>query len=270
MHYYGIIQSNHGADHVFLYTEDQIKQDFVDTGIGVDLLPTPTNSPIDLDGYPIGGSNSGAAQIFFLTDEEAAVNFLSQKALGADYDDPELVDLAEYYWSIDRGEYGNGYAAQFLKDHNLDIDLIESKAVEDVDKEFNDLCDVLGIKDDESVYDDPYCHIRSSDIAEIKRIFTTLDDYKDCIDRFIKEKSPCLILTNKSYEYQTIMTVKFVHDNNNICHLSVGTRYPKDLDTTWSYMNGKGTWSADEDSAHQWLNDFLLRKVSSKINYTVT
>ncbi len=270
MHYYGIIQSNHGADHVFLYTEDQIKQDFTDLDIDVDLLPVPTNSPIDLDGYPIGGSNSGAAQIFFLNDEEAAINFLSQKALGTDYDDPELCDLAEYYWSIDRGEYGNGYAAQFLKDRGLDIDLIEGNAIKDIDNEIDDICTVLGVPNSEWFYDEPYCHIRSSDIDEIKRIFTTLDDYKDCIDRFIKEKSPCLILTNKSYEYQTIMTVKFVHDSNNICHLSVDTKYPRGLDPAWSYINGKGTWSADEDSAHQWLNNFLLHEISSKISYTIT
>ena len=176
--YYGFIQMSHGADHIFVYTEEQIQQEFTQRGIDLDLLPTDEeNSEIDF--FPIGGSNSAASVITRLEGDEDVKKYLQKKALGPDFSDPMLVDLAEYYWGLQTDE---GCLQELLDRLGLDQDTLEHDAMKDINDEIDMICDTLCITRNE-FYDDDFCEFRRSDVYFIKKI-------KDLVCKEFEENGP--------------------------------------------------------------------------------
>ncbi len=170
MKYYGIIQTNHGADHVFVYTEEQIKSEFEYYGLDIADLPTkPGECAEELPCFPIRGSNCSDPRIWLLETKEDAIAFLKQDAEGPDYEDPPLVAIAEYYWGIDRGDWGNGYAAELLSEAGEDIGKVEKHAMRFVESSTGRICEVLGITR-RDFYEEPYEYMRESDVLHIADI----------------------------------------------------------------------------------------------------
>ncbi len=102
---YGVSQYFHGAEHVWIFDEAGLKQEMPDGTF--ESVKTET----DLGGmycedihWPIGGSNSSATFIEKLEGLEAAREFLADRCDGPDLEDPQLVDLAEYYRAVEVDE----------------------------------------------------------------------------------------------------------------------------------------------------------------------
>ncbi len=91
MNYYAVTQLNHGAEHKWIFDErtiiDSLGQNFDDFYID---CPWPT-----------GGSSSSATRICKMNSDEEICNFLTAPGEGPGLEDPMLVDLAEYYCSVD-------------------------------------------------------------------------------------------------------------------------------------------------------------------------
>ena len=158
--YYGFIQENHGADHVFIYTKEQILEEFEHYGIEPDVLPTEMNDISELDGFPIGGSNSAPSRIWMLEGDEAAKAFICREADGPDYEDPPLVGLAEYYFALDTVE---GCMKELLDKFGIDKEAQEEKAMKKVEDDTALVCETLGISY-KDFYDDKYAYVRMSEI----------------------------------------------------------------------------------------------------------
>lgn len=98
---YGVEQSNHGHAYRFIYTGDRLKQ------YCGDLLPAKGKNFCEDIRFPIGGSNSSAT---FITKVET-LNEIKEFLLAdytTDYDDPELVDIAEGRCTIETDDiYGS-------------------------------------------------------------------------------------------------------------------------------------------------------------------
>ena len=274
MKYYGFIQSQHGADHVFLYTEDQIKQEFDTYGIDMNVLPTSPDENTWLDLFPIGGSNSGTSEIHLLPDDESAIQFLSQKALGTDYDDPPLVALAEYYWEIDNGSYGNGYAADFLKNKGLDRDQITADATKEIDQEFDDLLKILGITADKC-YNDTFREMRSSDIYKFGEIMNFLDRKAEDIKKFasltIEDRLAVYTLSEKETHNLCKLIVRIEPAGEHDFDIQITYVKPGSGTTAafveWSYKDGIGEpWFSDDSEACNYLNERIADKLSELLN----
>lgn len=111
--YYGVVQSCHGHDHVWLFTDEQIQKEFTKYNLGVDHLPQGEETTDVEIFWPYGGSNVSSTKIVRRIGEEAALSFLTQECWGPDSDDPMLVDLAEYLWTIEE----DGCAKELLESY---------------------------------------------------------------------------------------------------------------------------------------------------------
>ena len=120
MSYYTVIQSCHGADHKWIFKEETISNDVFDGG------PVPDEA--DIGCWPIGGSNSSDAHIRKVNSEEEVLDFLTAPCDGPDAEDPMLVDLAEYYCSVDT-DYGS-CTAYFLQRFELVLNSIDYRLEE--------------------------------------------------------------------------------------------------------------------------------------------
>lgn len=148
MKYYGIIQMRHGADHVFVYNEDQIKVEIEYLAkighpdiLNEAILPTDpvkkSNGIYDKgvevsDIWPYGGSNNNCSMICLLENEQDVLTFLNGPALGPDVEDPMFCDMSEYYYDIETDE---GCAKDVLESLHLTVEEVVRKAMEAVDQE---------------------------------------------------------------------------------------------------------------------------------------
>lgn len=124
---YGFLQMNHGADHLFLFKESELLKDFEKYKIDPDCLPKKEDDYVcEIDGYPIGGSNSAPAIVSLMQDDEQIKNYLTQKAFGPDYENPTTMDISEYYFQIETDE---GCAEEYLEKFGLDRRELEKKAM---------------------------------------------------------------------------------------------------------------------------------------------
>ena len=160
--YYGVIQGCHGADHVYLYTEEQINAEFEKYGINRDYLPESAEDTGTYDIlWPMGGSNSSATYLELCETKEDAVRFLTQTALGPDFEDPELVDLAEYYWQIETDE---GCAGDIITEFGINKEETEKDAIAGINSQIEEICGQLHIRPAD-FYQTEYRDIRVSEVA---------------------------------------------------------------------------------------------------------
>lgn len=117
---YGVLQSHYGHDYRYLYTEEQLIEESQHTGID-DLLER-AKAGESVSYWPIGGSNSSDAVFTPLNSDDEILGFLHENA-GADYEDPMLVDLAEYINSIATDE---GCAQEYLDKFGLKASELEA------------------------------------------------------------------------------------------------------------------------------------------------
>ena len=94
MSMYGVTQMNHGAEHRWIFSEEELSRELYDGD------PVP-DKVYDIPFWPIGGSNCGYSNATKLNTDEEIREFLTAPGLGADLEDPCLVDLAEYYCEAD-------------------------------------------------------------------------------------------------------------------------------------------------------------------------
>ena len=113
--YCGLIQYCHGAEHRYIYSEDKLEEILKNK----DLLDDNENL-YDISGseilFPIGGSNSSATWFQKIETLEDADRFLSREC-ETEYDDPTLIDIAEYYMSVETKDTNYG-------DKRVDTDYI--------------------------------------------------------------------------------------------------------------------------------------------------
>ena len=163
--YYGFIQVNHGADHVFIYTKEQILEEFERYKINPAVLPEGDDIS-ELDGFPIGGSNSAPSRIWELYGDEAAKAFICGEADGPDYEDPSLVGLAEYYFALDTNE---GCMKELLDKFGIDKEAQEKKAMKAIEDDTAMVCNTLGISFND-FYEDEYAYVRVSEVYFLSKI----------------------------------------------------------------------------------------------------
>lgn len=169
--YYGVCQMCHGADHVFVFDEVQMRDAVRRGDLPEECVPTPDTFEEEsyVPYFPWGGSNVSEGCIICLEGKKGAVEYLSQMtADGPDYDDPPLVAMAEYYWKIETDE---GCAKDLLKWAHLDRVTVEKEAQVDHDQRITDIVDTLG---NINFYSDEYRNIRLSSVYFIKEIKDTL------------------------------------------------------------------------------------------------
>ncbi len=92
---YGVMQTHYGHEYRWLFTGEEILNQL-----------SGRNYPIELGEetwvsyWPIGGSNSSDTKIARLDSDEAIKNFLTAPEYN-DYEDPMLVDIAEFLVTVD-------------------------------------------------------------------------------------------------------------------------------------------------------------------------
>lgn len=91
--YYGVSQLNHGHEYRWIFEKEELEEW---------IEQFPENETVDVD-FPFGGSNSSATLFEPLETNEEIKEFLWRKAEGPDLDDPMLIDIAEYYLTVDTG-----------------------------------------------------------------------------------------------------------------------------------------------------------------------
>ena len=163
--YFGVIQSDYGADHVYVYSAKQVLEEFRERNINPDLLPDKNDFTVVDIFWPMGGSNVSATRIESLTSMNDVKNFLCQPALGPNQEDPELISLAEYYLEIDLDE---GCADDFLNIFGLNEKELEENAMKDILNQISDICNTLQITESD-FYKDEYREMRVSEIPETNK-----------------------------------------------------------------------------------------------------
>lgn len=93
---YGVEQSSHGHNYRWIFDKQTLLEN------GIDLTGVEEGLWDDI-GFPIGGSNSSATYIVELHSKEEAEKFLMADYY-TDYDDPQLVEIAEGICTIDSGD----------------------------------------------------------------------------------------------------------------------------------------------------------------------
>lgn len=92
----GVSQNRYGHEMRWIFSDAEVYEQ-VFSPLGYDGVP----DDIVFDcHWPYGGSNSSATYFKKLKTDEEALAFLKAPA-EADYDDPELIDLAEFYLTIE-------------------------------------------------------------------------------------------------------------------------------------------------------------------------
>lgn len=262
--YYGFIQSNHGADHVFVFTKDQLQELFDYYGGDMDELPTDPGETTEIDGFPIGGSNSSASIVTLLETKEDVLSYLQEPALGPDLEDPMLVDMAEYYFGIDDGNWGcgNGLAKKMLEDAGFDVQKVEEKAMQGMESETNFAKSVLGI-DRKDFYDDPYYSMRMSDIH-------VLGDVKDLLNEvssldFDKSDGMVLIERDLSAEkasFHQSLSIWKTEDGEYSWKLTHENKISDGH--SWTREFTSDSWETDEEEALEIFNDLIQKAIEEK------
>ena len=262
--YYGFIQSNHGADHVFVFTEDQLQELFDYYGEDMNVLPTDPEETAELDGFPMGGSNSGMSVISLLETKDDVLSYLQQDALGPDSEDPYLVDMAEYYWGIDDGEYGcgNGLAARMLREAGFDVAKVEEKAMKSIEEETQKICDVLGIPRLD-FYGEPYEYMRTSDIhvlGDIKDLLNTVSvlDFENSDGRISLNAE----MDNNGVKFYKSLTI----EKTNSGEYDWKFTHRQELPTRYSWANdfNSQSWETDEYESAEIFNDLIQKAIEEK------
>lgn len=166
--YYGFTQSSHGADHVFIYTKEQIEKENPEI---LTYMPTREDEDTEISFFPIGGSNSADASVSLLKGDAAAKKYLTREAYGPDYEDPPISAYSEYYWGLDTSE---GCMQELLDKFGLKKEDVEREAEAGIETAIDDICTTLGI-DQKDFYDDKYRNIRMSDVYFLERMEELLD-----------------------------------------------------------------------------------------------
>jgi len=262
--YYGFLQSNHGADHVFVFTEDQLQELFDYYGGDMDELPTDPEETTEIDGFPMGGSNSSASIVTLLETKEDVLSFLQEPALGPDLEDPMLVDMAEYYFGIDNGNWGcgNGLAAKMLEDAGFDVEKVEEKAMQGVEFETDLAKSVLGI-DRKDFYDDPYYSMRMSDIHVLGDIKALLNEVSS-LD-FEKSDGKVLIERDLSAEkasFHQSLSIWKTEDGEYSWKLTHENKISNGR--SWTREFTSDSWETDEEEALEIFHDIIQKAIEEK------
>ena len=145
--YYIAIQSCHGADHVFLFTEEEINEEFERYNINKSFIPQNDENAVNDILWPMGGSNSSATSIVKVEGgspftANAIVSVFENSCIGPDLEDPTLIDMAEYNYTLNTTE---GCMADFLKENHLDKEKIEKNAMANFENDTKMVMETLGI-----------------------------------------------------------------------------------------------------------------------------
>ena len=121
---YGVSQYYHGSEKVWIFDEKGLLQRFSPEMIDIIKEEIKKSGTFCEDiHWPIGGSNSSATFIERLDSMEDARKFLVERCDGPDLEDPMLIDLAEYYRSV---EVDEGSITQDILDYfNLKAEDLE-------------------------------------------------------------------------------------------------------------------------------------------------
>ena len=234
MRYYGVRQMCHGADHVFVFSEDEMKEAIKDTYIKEDYLPKTTDEGKEIGLFPWGGSNVSEGFAELLEDEEAAYDYLTQQdAMGPDSEDPCLVDMAEYYWKI---EVHDGCAGEILAKHGVTAEEVEKEVSGSHDVRISDIVDTLG---NINFYSDEYRDVRLSDVYLIKGI-------KDA-----------LASADTHWDYCS----------RDAYHSEALVRLPRPLAFYLLSINGFNPWRADKDMAENTL--LHIKKNEESVSWSI-
>ncbi len=84
---WGVSQIDRGHEYRWIFDEETLEKN--------DINPHEDNGSEVL--FPLGGSNVSCTWFEPLQSDAEVMNFLTKPAVGPDSDDPELVDIAEYY-----------------------------------------------------------------------------------------------------------------------------------------------------------------------------
>lgn len=166
--YYGFTQLSHGADHVFIFTKEQIEEENPEI---LPYMPTKEDEDTEISFFPIGGSNSADASVSLLKGDAAAKEYLTREAYGPDYEDPPISAYSEYYWGLMTDE---GCMQELLDKFGLKKEDVEKKAEAGIEVAIDDICVTLGIEQKEFC-DDKYRDIRMSDVYFLERMEELLD-----------------------------------------------------------------------------------------------
>lgn len=154
--YYGLSQYCHGAEHRFIYDEDTLKELLKEEKCEEILeVMKEKDDVFDFEaediGFPIR-NHSSATWFYKIKTLEDADLFLSM-ACETEYEDPELIDVAEYYMSIETKEtnYGNeenstDYILELLGKTPQDYNTDKLPEVEEIEKQI-ELLKQAGYKD---------------------------------------------------------------------------------------------------------------------------
>lgn len=93
---YGVTQLDHGHEHRWLFTEEEVAIQFQKYGLVL------TDDQVDL--WPIGGSHSEPSYLQELCSDEDIKEFLTAPGEGPNSTDPMLAEIAEYYVTVDTDE----------------------------------------------------------------------------------------------------------------------------------------------------------------------
>ena len=158
--YIGAIQASHGHDYLFLFTMEEVKKKFEENEIELDYIPKSENENgacYDIL-WPMGGSNSSATTLYYLEGKKAAKDFLTRGCWGPDSEDPMLIDLAEYVWSIETDE---GHAKEILDEYG-----INPEDYTQYDERVKELEEKYGLTTDD-LYSDKWSDVRYSEVEEM-------------------------------------------------------------------------------------------------------
>ncbi len=259
MNYYGFIQSCHGADHLYVYTEAQIKEAFLRCGIDLDVLPKDIRNTTELDGFPsMGGSNSSPSIIYYLPSEEKAIEFVKQEAFGPDFEDPTLVDIAEYYWDIHTDE---GCAKELLAKAGLDKQKQETLAMRFIDGTTERIREILRVGVG-YFYEAPYCWMRESDVMmayNVKELLSGIGSMDLQEGKAILTNS--LVSKNGGVVKQTLEVTK-----KNDCYAwKFYYENPEtDTGTRREFSSNLSGFVSDEPEASDFLANILTQEIKNK------
>ena len=140
---YYVSQSHYGHEYVWIYDDESLLKA---AGKEIyeciqDWLKGEDSTCIDIL-FPMGGSNSSATYIVKLNSEEEARDYLLKTpACCEDYENPMLVDIAEYIRTINTDE--GSITQEILDKYNL-----KAEDLEQFDYRYDELIE-LGIKPDD-------------------------------------------------------------------------------------------------------------------------
>ncbi len=165
-----------------------------------------------------------------LEGDDSIKKYLQQKALGPDFCDPTLVDLAEYYWGLQTDE---GCLQELLDRLGLDQNTLEHDAMEDINNEIAMICDTLGITG-KDFYEDYFCDFRRSDVYFIKEI-------EDLVHKEFEENGPidteARILLPKNLAEKLLSENGFMDNVDLIDKVQLVINYDEDDGTEYRFTD---------------------------------